>query len=75
MKKSKLPLIVFALAFVAVYLVLCYHPALMIKLAADPLIYFVESVKHAAFSKGIFSLAAGLIAAGITAAIQRRVRK
>ena len=67
MKKSLLSLIWFIFAFVAAYLSLCYLvPDLRIKLAAEPFVYLIESLRHMAPLKTAVSFVVGLVAAAIS---------
>ena len=75
MKRSLLPAIVFAVAFVVTYVALCYHPGLMIKLDAEPMEYFLESLRYMVLFKGAVSLAIGLIAGALTALVRRRMSR
>ncbi len=45
-KREKWAMLLAVTAFVAAYLICCYIPAWRIKLAADPLTYFAESLRH-----------------------------
>ena len=45
-KREKWAMLLAVTAFVAAYLICCYIPGWRIKLAADPLTYFVESLRH-----------------------------
>lgn len=61
-----LSVLIFAAAFFGSYLGLCYLvPGWRIKLAADPLTYFVKSIGHMAPLKGVIALAVGAVPAGI----------
>lgn len=74
MKKAMVPAVWFLAVFVISYIVLCYIPPLRIKLEAAPLTYFVESIKHMAFFKGIVSLAIGAAAGALSAASVRSAK-
>lgn len=55
--KKKIAVVAVFLCLAAVcYFVLCYMPAFRLKLAAPPMEYFVESIRHAAAIKLLFSL-------------------
>ena len=71
--KKLLPAVVFAATFAIVYVGLCYHPGLMIKLEAEPIEYFLESIGHMVLFKGAISLAAGLVAGGAVALVRRKL--
>ena len=75
MKRTLLPAVVFAAAFVVTYIALCYHPGLMIKLEAGPLAYFLESLGHMVLFKGAVSLAVSLIAGFVAAFARRRMNR
>jgi len=54
--KKVLSMILFVVGFVVTYLVLCYCiPGLRIKLAAEPLEYFIKSIKNAFLFKSVIS--------------------
>lgn len=57
MKKTGLFSTLFIIAFIGSYLFCCYLiPGWKIKLDADPMTYFFESIKHMALLKGLISL-------------------
>lgn len=63
LKKFGLSVALFILFFAAVYLACCYLlPGFKIKLYADDLTYFLESIKYMAGLKTLISALAGLIA-------------
>lgn len=74
MKKLVVPAALFIAAFAATYLILCYHPALQIMLAAEPGEFFRESIRHAALPKAIVSGIAGVIAGCIPLLLRKRKR-
>jgi len=58
MKKNIASMTLFLIIFVVTYLLICFAiPGMRIKLAAEPMEYFVESVRHMAFIKTVISLA------------------
>lgn len=62
MKNQLRSVFLFISAFIAVYFILCFAvPGLRIKLAAEPMEYFVESIKHGAFFKTMVSCIAALM--------------
>lgn len=64
MKKSLISAILAVIAFMAAYVALCYLvPGWRLKLAAPAGAYFIQSLRHMALLKGIFAMAAGLVAA------------
>lgn len=64
MNKKRLSMVLFAFGFVSTYLVMCYCiPGLRIKLDAEPLEYFVESVKYTFLFKSIISFVIGIVLA------------
>lgn len=72
MKKTGLSISLFFIAFVFTYIGLCYLvPSLRIKLAADSVTYFLESLKTLAPIKALISLVVGLIMSFIPALIQK----
>jgi len=73
MKKASFALILFAVVFVAAYLTICFAiPGMRIKLDAEPLEYFLESIRHMAFIKTAASLIPALIAGAIPFLFNRR---
>ena len=63
LKRFGLSVALFILFFAAVYLACCYLlPGFKIKLYADDLTYFLESIKYMAGLKTLISALAGLIA-------------
>lgn len=67
MKKTILSSLIFLMACVISYIGLCYLvPGLRIKLAADTVTYFIESMHHMIFLKSIISFAIGSICASIS---------
>jgi hypothetical protein len=63
MKKSLLSILIFIIAFVATYIIVCYFPGMMIKLQAPPKEYFIENLKHMAPFKSVIAFLVGVIAA------------
>lgn len=58
-RREKWAILLAVTAFVAAYLICCYIPGWRIKLTADPLTYFVESLRHMMTLKlGIATVAA-----------------
>ena len=57
MKNKKLvSIILFIVGFVVTYLIMCYCiPGLRIKLDAEPMEYFIESIKNSVIFKSIVS--------------------
>ncbi len=57
MKNKKiLSIILFIVGFITSYLIMCYCiPGLKIKLVAEPMEYFIESIKSTALLKSIIS--------------------
>jgi len=73
MKRKMLSIAVFAVVFVAAYLVMSFCiGGMRIKLEAEPMVYFAESIMHMAFFKGIVSLIAALIAGVIVLAVCKK---
>ena len=63
MKRKHLAAILFVAVFIGAYLFICFMiPGMRIKLDAEPMVYFVESIMHMVFFKSIVSLIAALIA-------------
>ena len=62
LKRKTISLILFVLAFIAAYLIMCFGiPGLRIKLEAEPAEYFLASIRHMALFKSIVSLIVGII--------------
>ncbi len=73
MKKATLPIIVFVTAFIICYICICFLiPGFRIKLAAEPMEYFIESLKHMAMIKSIISIFIAIIAGVLTRIIGNR---
>lgn len=73
MKKVSIALLLFVVVFVATYLVICFAiPGMRIKLEAEPIEYFLESIRHMAFVKTAASLVAALIVGTIPLFFRKR---
>ena len=73
MKKASIALILFAVVFVATYLVICFAiPGMRIKLDAAPAEYFLASIRHMPFVKTAASLVAALIVGTIPLFFRKR---
>ena len=73
MKKVSIALLLFVIVFVATYLVICFAiPGMRIKLEAEPIEYFLESIRHMAFVKTAASLVAALIVGTIPLFFRKR---
>ena len=73
MKKVSIALLLFVIVFVATYLVICFAiPGMRIKLEAEPMEYFLESIRHMAFIKTAVSLVMALIAGAIPFLFRKR---
>jgi len=67
MKKKLIPLVMFVLAFIATYLVICFAiPGMRIKLEAEPAEYFFRSLSHMALFKAIISFVCACILGAMT---------
>ena len=56
-KKKGLSAILFLITFIATYLLICFGiPGMRIKLEAEPMELFIESIKHMMFFKSMISL-------------------
>ncbi len=64
-KKILLSIILFVVVFLVTYLYLCYFTGLRIKLAAEPMEYFIESIKYATVFKSVVSYITSFILATI----------
>ncbi len=72
MKRKMLSIAVFAVVFVAAYLVMCFCiGGMRIKLEAEPMVYFVESLRHMAFFKTIVSIVPATIAAVVVLFVKK----
>jgi len=66
MKKKLVSAILFIIAFIATYLIICFAiPGMRIKLEAAPMEYFIKSISHMAFIKTAASLIVALIIGSI----------
>ena len=73
MKKVSIALLLFVIVFVATYLVICFAiPGMRIKLEAEPMEYFLKSIRHMAFVKTAASLVTALIAGAIPLLFRKR---
>ena len=62
MKKQTAAIALFLTAFIAAYLAICFAaPGMRIKLEAEPMEYFIESIQHMMFMKSLISLFPALI--------------
>lgn len=62
MKKNKFSIVLFVVTFFVAYLIICFAiPGMKIKLDAEPMEYFIESIKHTAFIKSVISFIVALI--------------
>lgn len=73
MKRTLTSILFFILGFIISYLMISWLPAMRIKLAAEPMEYFLENIRHMAQFKGTVSLAVGLVLASIP--LLRKSRK
>lgn len=68
-------LVLFILSFVITYLFICFGiPGMQLKLEAEPLELFVESIKHMSLFKGIISLIVSIIVVLLINAITKKRR-
>ena len=57
MNKKALSAILFLITFVAAYLFICFGiPGMRIKLEAEPVVLFIESIKHMMLFKTLISI-------------------
>lgn len=72
MKKNIALMTLFLIIFVVTYLLICFAiPGMRIKLDAEPMEYFVESICHMAFIKVIISLVVSLIIGTISFLVRK----
>ena len=72
MKKKGLSVILFLISFVATYLFVCFGiPGMRIKLDAEPIELFIESIKHMMLFKTMISL----VVASVVGAVPFLLRK
>ena len=68
-----LSIILFIVGFIATYLIMCYCiPGLRIKLAAEPIEYFIESIKYATIFKAVISCIIGALLAILPHIIKKK---
>lgn len=73
MKKAPIALFLFAVVFMATYLIICFAiPGMRIKLEAGPIEYFFKSLRHMAFIKTTASLVFALMAGAIPFLFRKR---
>ena len=71
--KKIISIILFVVGFIATYLIMCYCiPGLRIKLAAEPMEYFIESIKYATIFKVVISCIIGAMLAIIPHIIKKK---
>lgn len=71
--KKILSIILFIVGFIATYLIMCYCiPGLRIKLAAEPIEYFIESIKYATIFKAVISCIIGALLAILPHIIKKK---
>lgn len=72
MKKKGLSAILFLITFIATYLLICFGiPGMRIKLEAEPMELFIESIKHMMFFKSMISH----VVASVVGAVPLLLRK
>ena len=72
MKKKGLSVILFLISFVATYLFVCFGiPGMRIKLDAEPIELFIESIKHMMIFKTMISF----VVASVVGAVPFLLRK
>ena len=72
MKKLLISVILAVIAFMAVYVALCYMvPGWRLKLEAPAMVYFAASLRHMVLLKGLIAGAA----AAVAVAVQRRISR
>lgn len=73
MKRKTLSAVILILVFIATYIYLSMGiPGLRIKLDAEPMVYFIESLKTMVMFKSASSLAAGFIVGMLPFLISRK---
>jgi len=64
--------VLFIASFLVVYLIICYFPSMRIKLAAEPMEYFVASIKHNMGFEILVSFVCGLLISFISIIFTKR---
>lgn len=73
MKRIGVSVALFFIAFIATYLACCYLiPGWRIKLEADTVTYFIESIRHMVLIKGLIALAVGLGVGAVPMLIKKK---
>lgn len=73
MKKKIISLVLFLIAFIATYLIICFAiPGMRIKLEAETVEYFFKSIIHMAFFKTMVSFVVALIFGAISLAFVKK---
>jgi len=73
MKKQTVSVVLFLTAFIAAYLTICFAiPGMRIKLEAEPMEYFIESIRHMMFMKSLISLFPALIFGSLPLLVGRK---
>ena len=73
MNKKALSAILFLITFVAAYLLICFGiPGMRIKLEAEPMELFIESIKHMMFFKSMISLVVASVVGAVPFLLRRK---
>ena len=72
MKKVIFPIILFVIIFAVTYFILCYLPSMRIKLDADPMTYFIESIQTMVLFKTIISVIVSTLIGSLAFIISQR---
>ena len=73
MNKKALSAILFLITFVAAYLFICFGiPGMRIKLEAEPMELFIESIKHMMFLKSMISLVVASVVGAVPFLLRRK---
>ena len=73
MNKKGLSAILFLITFVAAYLFICFGiPGMRIKLEAEPIELFIESIKHMMFFKAMISLVVASVVGAVPSLIWKK---
>ena len=73
MKKKGLSAILFLITFIATYFLICFGiPGMRIKLEAEPMELFIESIKHMMFFKSMISLVVASVVGAVPFLLRRK---
>ena len=67
-------ILLFIVSFAAAYIIIGYFPSMRIKLAAEPMAYFIATIKHNVEFKLLVSSVCGLLVLFLPLAFSKRTK-